>query len=104
VIRSALWFAFLVVSLIPYATAIVLLSIFTRGTPLYRIAQGWLILVVHAARWIAGVRYRVQGMDNLPRAGSLDPVILCPKHQSTWETFALPSMMSHWHSCSRKSC
>ena len=47
------------------------------------------------ARWIAGVQYRVQGMESLPVAGSLEPVILCPKHQSTWETFALPAMMSH---------
>ena len=38
---------------------------------------------------ICGVRARVQGRENLPDA----PVILLPKHQSTWETFAFPTLM-----------
>ncbi|MCZ6829823.1 MAG: lysophospholipid acyltransferase family protein [Gammaproteobacteria bacterium] len=93
-IRSALWFLWLVLTLIPFAVVLLLLSVFSRVSA-YRVAKAWLNLVVVSARWIAGVQYRVQGMENLPAAGSLDPVILCPKHQSTWETFALPAMMSH---------
>jgi 1-acyl-sn-glycerol-3-phosphate acyltransferase len=34
-------------------------------------------------------------MERLPSADPLAPVILCPKHQSTWETFAFPTLMSH---------
>ena len=30
-------------------------------------------------------------MDNLPDS----PVVLLPKHQSTWETFAFPGLMPH---------
>jgi 1-acyl-sn-glycerol-3-phosphate acyltransferase len=95
VIRSALWFLWLVVTLVPYAVVLLLLAVCTSGGAPYRVAKAWLTLVVSGARWIAGVQYRVQGMENLPAADSLDPVILCPKHQSTWETFALPAMMSH---------
>jgi 1-acyl-sn-glycerol-3-phosphate acyltransferase len=95
VIRSALWFLWLVLTLIPYAVVLLLLAACTKGGAPYRVAKAWLTLVVWGARWIAGVQYRVQGMENLPSADSMDPVILCPKHQSTWETFALPAMMSH---------
>ncbi len=93
-IRSGLWFTWLVVTLVPYAVVLLLLAVFSRGAA-YPVAKAWLSLVVWGARWIAGVQYRVQGMESLPVAGSLEPVILCPKHQSTWETFALPAMMSH---------
>jgi len=44
---------------------------------------------------ICGVSHRVQGMERLPSADPLAPVILAPKHQSTWETFALPTLMAH---------
>ena len=34
-------------------------------------------------------------MDHLPSATDMRAVLLCPKHQSTWETFAFPTLMSH---------
>jgi 1-acyl-sn-glycerol-3-phosphate acyltransferase len=37
----------------------------------------------------------VQGRENLPSATDMRRVILCPKHQSTWETFFFPSMTPH---------
>jgi 1-acyl-sn-glycerol-3-phosphate acyltransferase len=57
---------------------------------------GWLRLVIGGARVICGVRHRVQGMEHVPSAASeRAAVILAPKHQSTWETFALPVLMPH---------
>jgi 1-acyl-sn-glycerol-3-phosphate acyltransferase len=94
-IRGALYLIWLVISVIPYGLLVVIGSIFTRGTPLYWFAVGWLRQMTVAAKWIGGIEYRVHGMENLPDADSLDPVILCPKHQSTWETFAFPALMSH---------
>jgi 1-acyl-sn-glycerol-3-phosphate acyltransferase len=44
---------------------------------------------------ICGVRWRVQGEHHLPSADPLSPVILVPKHQSTWETFFMPTYMTH---------
>jgi 1-acyl-sn-glycerol-3-phosphate acyltransferase len=67
-----------------------------RGAALYWLCVGWLKLAVWGARWICGVHYRVQGMENIPSAAQAKAaVILVPKHQSTWETFAFPALMPH---------
>ncbi len=94
-IRGALYLLWMAVSVIPYAIFILVLSIFLRGRPLYNLAVGWLWQVIQAARLIGGVQYRLHGFDNLPPGDSNEPVILCPKHQSTWETFALPTLATH---------
>jgi 1-acyl-sn-glycerol-3-phosphate acyltransferase len=42
------------------------------------------------------VRYRVHGLDNVPSAADgTAAVVLAPKHQSAWETFAFPTLMPH---------
>jgi 1-acyl-sn-glycerol-3-phosphate acyltransferase len=60
----------------------------------YAIAQKWLKLSVDAARVIMGIRYAVQGQENLP-VGETSPAILLVKHQSTYETFLMPAIMPH---------
>jgi 1-acyl-sn-glycerol-3-phosphate acyltransferase len=82
-------------TVIPWAVAALVMSIFVRGDPLYWFCMGWLRVAIWGARVICGVQYRLQGMDRLPAPDALTPVILCPKHQSTWETFAFPTIMSH---------
>ncbi|HEV8311758.1 MAG TPA: lysophospholipid acyltransferase family protein, partial [Burkholderiaceae bacterium] len=94
-LRSALFVLWMAVTVIPFALAALLLSIFVRGDPVYWVCIAWLHVVIWGARVICGVRYRVQGMEQLPSADRLAPVILAPKHQSTWETFAFPTLMSH---------
>ena len=94
VLRSALFVAWMSVTVVPYAMAALLLSIFVRGDPVYWVCIAWLRLVIGGARVICGVRYRVHGMEHLPSAKT-SAVLLAPKHQSTWETFALPTLMSH---------
>lgn len=95
-LRSALYLAWLVVTVIPWSLVAVLASVFIRGTPLYWICAGWLKMAILGARYICGVRWRVQGMENVPTADDQHAaVILVPKHQSTWETFAFPALMPH---------
>ena len=94
-LRSCLFIAWMALTVVPYALAVVLSSIFIRGDTLYWICVAWLRVVVWGARVICGVRHRVQGMERLPSADPLAPVILAPKHQSAWETFAFPTLMSH---------
>jgi 1-acyl-sn-glycerol-3-phosphate acyltransferase len=95
-LRSLLFLTWMVVTVVPIALAVLVASIVQRGAPLYWMCVTWLRLVIGGARWICGVRYRVQGMQHLPAASSAKAaVILAPKHQSTWETFALPTLMSH---------
>ena len=95
-LRSALFVLWLVATVVPYAVAMLLLSAAWRGPRLYWATIGWLRLAVWGARAICGVRWRVQGMGHLPTAAEGHAaVLLAPKHQSTWETFALPTLMPH---------
>jgi len=94
--RSALYVLWLTATVIPWGLMAVAASIFVRGAALYWLCVGWLKLAVWGARWICGVHYRVQGMENIPSAAQAKAaVILVPKHQSTWETFAFPALMPH---------
>jgi 1-acyl-sn-glycerol-3-phosphate acyltransferase len=95
-LRSALFIAWMAITVVPIATAVVVASIFVKGTPLYWMCISWLRLVVWGARVICGVRHRIQGMENVPTAeDGKAAVLLASKHQSTWETFAYPTLMSH---------
>jgi 1-acyl-sn-glycerol-3-phosphate acyltransferase len=90
-IRSALFVLFMAVTVVPWALAVLLVSIFVRGNVVYWLCVGWLRLTIWGAKAICGVHARLHGMGNLPDS----PVVLLPKHQSTWETFAFPGLMPH---------
>ena len=94
-LRSTLHMAFMFVTVIPYTLAILVARLFgASGDTRYAIAQKWLTLSVDAARVIMGIRYQVQGQENLPQ-GDTSPAILLVKHQSTYETFLMPAIMPH---------
>ncbi len=68
------------------------LAIFAAPFPLvwrYRLITGWNRTVVWLARWVCGIRYQVLGRENLPDV----PSIVMAKHQSAWETIALPVLL-----------
>ncbi len=94
-IRGVLYWLWLAITVVPYGTVIIVSSIFIRGKSLYWLALGYLKQITVAARVFGGIRYRVHGAENLPSADSMQRIIICPKHQSTWETFALPTLMTH---------
>lgn len=95
-LRSALFILWLVLTVMPWAILSVVASVFLRGARLYWITTAWLRAAIWGARWICGVRYRVTGMENVPSAADEKAaVLLAPKHQSTWETFAFPVLMPH---------
>jgi 1-acyl-sn-glycerol-3-phosphate acyltransferase len=95
-LRSAVFLLWLIVTVIPWSLVAVLASAFTRGAPLYWLCTRWLKVAILGAKWICGVHWRVQGMENVPTAADgTASVILVPKHQSTWETFAFPALMPH---------
>ena len=50
----------------------------------YRIITTWSRWVVRAAEVLCGIRYRVIGLENLPK----EPCVILSKHQSAWETLA----------------
>jgi 1-acyl-sn-glycerol-3-phosphate acyltransferase len=95
-IRSTLVFLWMVISIIPMGLLLVFCSFFLEHKKVWWwFAAPWLRGVVNAARLIAGVKYRVHGESNLPGKEDMRRVVLCPKHQSTWETFYFPSMTPH---------
>jgi len=57
-------------------------------------AERWLGWAMAGARVILGIRTRVIGMENLPQEQRAGAVLLV-KHQSTLETFLMPTLMPH---------
>lgn len=81
------------VTVVPYTLAILLVRLLgASARTRYCIARAWLALSVDAARWILGIRVRVQGMEHLPQGETAGAVLLV-KHQSTFETFLMPALM-----------
>lgn len=83
VLRSALFALALVILTPPYA----ILALCTFPLPplvRYRIISGWSHLAILLSRVILGIRYRVEGLENVPK----QPAVILSKHQSAWETIA----------------
>ena len=82
-LRSSLFALALLVLTPPYAV-LALLTFPLPRLARYRIIAGWSRAVVHLARAICGIRWRVEGREHLPRR----PSVILSKHQSAWETLA----------------
>lgn len=90
-IRSALFVLFMAITVVPWALSVVVVALFARGNFVYWMCVGWLSTAIWGAKVICGVHARLYGFDDLPDT----PVVMLTKHQSTWETFALPGLMPH---------
>jgi len=86
--------AWMLVTVVPWGILMLAMSLRVRGTPLYWMAVRWLRWAIDGARVVLGIQVRVTGMENLPD-GATSPAILLVKHQSTLETFLLPTLMPH---------
>lgn len=84
----------MLITVVPWGIIMLIASCWVRGNPLYWMAARWLRWSIDGARLILGIQTRVQGMENLPR-GETSPAILLVKHQSTLETFLMPTLMPH---------
>ncbi|HEY0886748.1 MAG TPA: lysophospholipid acyltransferase family protein [Ramlibacter sp.] len=93
-LRSVLHMVWMALTVVPYALAIVVGAFWRDRTSLYWIAVAWLDQVIRAGRVLLGIEVRVTGMEHLP-IGKTMPAILLVKHQSTLETFLLPTLMPH---------
>ena len=88
VLRSALYLAFLIAVVIPWAFVVMsgwLFPVHTR----YMLCARYTKMAIWGARVICGIEWKIEGWDRLPDG----PAILLPKHQSSWETLWLPSVM-----------
>ncbi|NWG39085.1 MAG: 1-acyl-sn-glycerol-3-phosphate acyltransferase [Hydrogenophilaceae bacterium] len=86
-LRSTL-FAIIQVFLTILFSLLALLTFPIKPYARYRIIFLWNHIVVRLARAICGIRYEIKGLENMPD----HPVIVMSKHQSAWETIALPTL------------
>jgi 1-acyl-sn-glycerol-3-phosphate acyltransferase len=87
-LRSLLFTLIQVVVTIPYGMLAPLLFPLPPLTR-YRILHQWSRFIIWLARWILGIRYRVLGLEHLPKR----PCVVLSKHQSAWETIAFQLFM-----------
>lgn len=69
----------------PVYAVVMLATFWLPRIPRYRIAAHWCRMSLMGARWICGVRWRVEGLERIPTT----PHVVMSKHSSTWETLAL---------------
>ncbi|RYY99393.1 MAG: 1-acyl-sn-glycerol-3-phosphate acyltransferase, partial [Comamonadaceae bacterium] len=93
-IRSILHALWMLVTVVPWGIMMLVCSLFVSSVSLYWMAANWLRLATGGARVLLGIRTRVSGMENLPQ-GELAGAVLLVKHQSTFETFLMPTLMPH---------
>jgi 1-acyl-sn-glycerol-3-phosphate acyltransferase len=82
-VRSVI-FAILQTMLTIVFSMVALLSFPFSAHARYRLITAYNHLVIWLARWVIGIRYVVQGTENLPS----QPAVILAKHQSAWETVA----------------
>lgn len=87
-LRSLLFALILAVFTIPYG---LLAPLLFPLPPLarYRAMRPWSVFVIWLARWVLGIRYRVLGLEHLPKG----PCVVLSKHQSAWETISFQLFM-----------
>lgn len=85
-LRSLIYYPFLFLSIIIFGLAIVLLGGFLPQSYSDTLANTWARLNVWLQKMICGLKYEIQGQENLAENQA---VIVMAKHQSAWETIAL---------------
>lgn len=93
-LRAVLHLLFMVVTVIPWALAVVIAAPFMKPDRIYWMCARWLKLAVDGGTVILGIRNKVIGYENLP-VGTTAPAVLLVKHQSLWETFSMAALMPH---------
>ena len=93
-LRSVIHMLWMLVTVIPWGIIMVVASVRIRGKALWWMAVRWLGWAIGGARTILGIQTKVIGWENLP-TGDTAPAILLVKHQSTFETFLMPTLMPH---------
>lgn len=92
-LRSSLYLVFMAVSVVLFSVPIAAIGWFLPVRTVGMAGQTWGRLNIWALGAICGLRYRVNGWENLPRETS----IVLAKHQSAWETIALRAWLPPEH-------
>lgn len=87
-LRSCLYWAWQVFATLLMGGPVLLGSLVSFDVGYY-FARLWIRMNVHGLRIICGVRWDVQGAENIPDT----PCVVFSKHQSTWETYFIPMLL-----------
>ena len=87
-IRSILHLLWMVITVIPWALAVLVFSLFGSSTQVYWLCAGWLRLAVSGGTAILGIHNRVTGMENLP---PMSWVLAC-----CWSSTRAPGKHFQW--------
>ncbi|MCU7805019.1 MAG: 1-acyl-sn-glycerol-3-phosphate acyltransferase [Candidatus Thiodiazotropha sp. (ex Lucinoma annulata)] len=88
-IRSIIYFIFMVVSTILIATLGTLIGWALTNHRIHILDHAWSRVNLWALDAICGLNYRLEGVEHIPEEGC----IVFAKHQSAWETIALVSLL-----------
>ena len=87
-IGSVIFNAFFYLSLIPITTIIISLYFFISTKRLQWLGAMWIKVVLNALKFLCGVRWKVEGIENIPNT----PCIVVSNHQGQWESFFLQTL------------
>lgn len=88
-VRSLVYFAALVISVVVFGLLIAAFGWFLPSRYADTMSNAWGNTNLWLQKWICGLKFRVQGAENLPDTAC----IVMAKHQSTWETIALRGIL-----------
>ena len=82
-IRNLIYWIILIISMPLMFIAVLFALPFDKGVN--KVGRAWVKMLLWVLKNIVGLNYIVRGAENIPST----PSIICSKHQSAWETFAL---------------
>lgn len=88
-LRSGLFLCVFVASSVIYGLIVGLVAWLQTPRQRFILIRQWAGINLFALRWLCGLHWRVEGLENLPGR----PVVVFSKHQSTWETIVLGSVL-----------
>jgi 1-acyl-sn-glycerol-3-phosphate acyltransferase len=88
VLRSTVYWIWSILNTLMMALPVLITAIFSRRLSLY-FAHMWLRINLFGLRLICGLKWQVEGKEHIPQT----PCVVLSKHQSTWETYFLPTIL-----------
>lgn len=90
IIRNLIYWAFLCIC-VPVTVLCLILGFFLPGNKRHYFGAWCAQSLLFTLDKVVGLKYEVIGRENIPN----EPAIICSKHQSGWETFALQKIFPH---------
>jgi len=84
-IGSSLFFIYIIISVLFFGPLVIICA-FCPFSFRYKVANVWPVTIMFVAKICCGLKYKVEGLENLPKEQAF---IVLSKHQSAWETLAL---------------